>query len=51
MNAQILKNVFIKSSAFAVLAFLYFPLIIIILYSFNAENVNATFPSANSTEI
>ena len=43
MSTQALKNIFVKSSAFAVLAFLYFPLVIIILYSFNAENVNA-FP-------
>lgn len=41
--SQALKNIFVKSSAYLVLLFLYFPLFIIILYSFNAENVNA-FP-------
>jgi ABC-type spermidine/putrescine transport system permease subunit II len=37
------KNIFTFSSAMAVLFFLYFPLFIIIFYSFNAESVNA-FP-------
>lgn len=38
-----LKNIFTFSSAMLVLLFLYFPLFIIIFYSFNAESVNA-FP-------
>jgi spermidine/putrescine transport system permease protein len=41
--SQVFKNIFVKISAYSVLLFLYFPLAIIILYSFNAENVNA-FP-------
>lgn len=43
MSGQTIKNIFVKTSGIAVLVFLYFPLAIIILYSFNAENVNA-FP-------
>lgn len=38
-----LKNIFITTSAFLALLFLYFPLFIIVFYSFNAESVNA-FP-------
>lgn len=40
---QKLKNIFTFSTAWAVMLFLYLPLFIIILYSFNAESVNA-FP-------
>ncbi len=38
-----LKSIFVKFSAFSVLLFLYFPIIIIIWFSFNKESVSA-FP-------
>ncbi len=43
MNTTWLKNFFICFSGIAVLVFLYIPLAVIILFSFNAETVNA-FP-------
>lgn len=43
MSSTAIKNIFVKSSGIAVLLFLYLPLIVIILYSFNAETVNS-FP-------
>ena len=43
MSTTKLKNFFVKFSASAVLLFLYVPLFVIILYSFNAETVNS-FP-------
>ena len=43
MNTTSLKNFFVSFSGIAVLLFLYFPLAVIVLFSFNADTVNS-FP-------
>lgn len=43
MNTTSLKNFLVSFSGIAVLLFLYFPLVVIVLFSFNADTVNS-FP-------